>query len=183
MGAQVALSDLGRRLGIGFLAFYLAYLPGLPIPLPAWGAGLILVAGFVAAIGISTIHSLRRGSGVRPASALQGAIYGWSWLLGTLVVVLLGLRLAQLGMSDSLLLVFVPATSLMVCGLEFLAGAALWGDRMQLVMGAVLLVVAGLTLFVHAPTNLLLIAILLGGGFALCAVVTGARPDRRGTRD
>ena len=142
---------------------------------PVAAAVVALVVIFALATGFSTWHSMRRLAGVRAGSPWQGMVYGWGWMLGCLVLVALGIRLAGADLPGSVTLVVMPAVGMLICGLQFLAVAALWGDRSQLVLGAGLLVVDGASLFVPVPHHLLFVAIALGIGLAICAVLAGRR--------
>lgn len=156
---------------LGFLGLWAAARGAFPMT----AAVVALVVIFALATGFSTWHTMRRVAGVRPASQWQGMVYGWGWMLSFVILVMLGIRLGTADLPGSVTLVVMPAVGMLICGLQFLAGAALWGDRSQLVLGVGLLVVDGISLFVPVPTHLLVVAITLGVGLTICAVLAGRR--------
>lgn len=156
---------------LGFLGLWAAARGTIPMI-----AGVLaLVVIFALATAFSTWHTMRRVAGVRPASPWQGMVYGWGWMLGFVIVLALGIRLGTSDLPGSVTLVVVPAVGMLICGLQFLAAAAIWGDRSQMVLGVGLLVVDGISLFVPVPTHLLVVAITLGVGLAIAGVLAGQR--------
>lgn len=156
---------------LGFLGLWLAARGSFSMI----AAVVALVMIFALASAFSTWHTMRRSAGVRPGSPWQGMVYGWGWMLGVVVLVALGIRFGVSDLPGSVGLVVLPAVGMLICGLQFIAGAAIWGDRSQLLLGAGLLVVDGISLFVPVPTHLLVVAITLGAGLVVCALLAGRR--------
>ncbi|MGR6902297.1 hypothetical protein [Glutamicibacter sp. BSL13] len=160
---------------LGFLAFYLAFIPGAEPLLPLRLAGLvtgILVAG---AIVFSAVHSARRAQGTRGPSMIQGAVYGNCFALSFILAGLLGWRLAAAGLDAAGLASYALAAACLVIGSLAAVGALIWNDRAQLVTGGWILLVGLLSLALPSPHHLLVGA--LGGlGMMLIGVLLAARP-------
>ena len=141
-------------------------------------AGLGFAALLVAALVVTTVHLARRSTGLRGASATQGAMYGWSWMLAGLVVFALaaGLDRAEApGPVIGFVMTVVPA---LVAGVLYMAGGALWQDRNQFGLGAWILLVTVAAAFVGRPHMMLVMALAGGGGMLVVSAVEGVR--RRG---
>ncbi|GAA1449243.1 hypothetical protein [Leifsonia poae] len=140
---------------VGFLALYLAVL-GVFAPVPAGIVFGVLIVGSIVASGI--IGS-RIGRGLRGQSQFAGTVYGISWSVCSVAFALLGIGLVSQGMSGDLAGLFFPSAYALMCGTLYLAGAALWHDKVQLALGIALLVVGGLAPFLGLGPNLLVMAI------------------------
>jgi hypothetical protein len=143
---------------VGFLALYLAQFDIIaPVP-----AGIVFGVLIVGSIVASAVIGSRIGRGLRGQSQFSGAVYGISWMLCSIAFALLGIGLVSQGMSGDLAGLFFPSAYALMCGTLYLAGAALYHDRLQLVLGIALLVVGGVTPFLGLGPNLLVMAV--GGG-------------------
>lgn len=161
---------------IGFTAIYLAYVPAERPLLPLWLSALAGVAVLAAAIILSAAHSARRGSGSRGPSVMQGAVYGNAFPVAFTLMGLLGWRLHSAGVPQTVMLNYWVAVSCLIVGVLFLAGAAMWNERSQLVFGIWTLVVGFVSVALPPPHNLL--AGVLGGlGFLVLAVIQSSRPS------
>ncbi len=154
---------------LGFGAYYLAQPGGGRPVLPGWAPpatllGLSLVAIVVTARQVS--HSRR---GVTGPSRAVGAMYGWSWALGSTVNYLINWGLASHGMPARLESLLWPATTLLTVGLLYLAGGLLWQNRLMYGLGAWTLLVAMTSVAVGVPANFALIALAGGGGLLTAA--------------
>lgn len=161
---------------IGFLAFYLTLVPVDQPLIPFIAGAAIGVAALVAAIALSAIHSTRRGSGSRGPSVVQGAIYGNIFPVAFTLMGLLGWRLTSSGVSQDAMLSYWVAVPCLIIGILFLAGAAMWNDRSQLIFGAWTLLV-GLASIALTPPHNLLAGVAGGVGFLVLAAVQSARPS------
>lgn len=159
---------------VGFLALYLARFD-IFAPVPA---GIVFGALIVGSIVASGVIGSRIGRGLRGQSQFSGAVYGISWTLCSVAFALLGIGLVSQGMSGDLAGIFFPSAYALMCGTLYLAGAALFHDRLQLALGIALLALGGVAPFLGLGPNLLLMAI--GGGvvYGTGAIVT-ARSVRR----
>jgi hypothetical protein len=143
---------------VGFLALYLAQLDIIgPVP-----AGIVFGVLIVGSIVASAVIGSRIGRGLRGQSQFAGAVYGISWTLCSVAFALLGIGLISQGMPGDLAGIFFPSAYALMCGTLYLAGAALYHDRVQLVLGIALLVLGAVAPFLGLGPNLLVMAI--GGG-------------------
>ncbi len=155
---------------VGFLFLWSGYEGGNPwftLPLPV--AGVIFGALIVVSILVSAIVGTRIGRGVRGASDFQGTVYGISWSLTGIAFAALGVGLIRNGLSPELASIYFPSAYAPMAGVMYLAGAALWNERSQLVLGVLLLLIGSIAPFFGAPTNNLVMALGGGGGFLLAA--------------
>jgi len=164
----------------GFLLLWSAWPGGNPwfrVPgaVAATGFAALLIASFVA----SAIVGARINAGVRGASDFPGAVYGISWTLCAIAFAVLGSGLIVNGLSPELASLYYPSAYALMAGTLYLAGAALWREPSQLVLGVVLLVVGSVAPFVGQPENNLVLALGGGGSFLIAAAVMSVRLRRR----
>ena len=153
---------------VGFLALYLAQLGAFdPV-----AAGIVFGALIVASIVASAVIGSRIGRGVRGDSQFAGTVYGISWSVCSIAFALLGIGLIAEGMPGDLAGIYFPSAYALMCGTLYLAGAAIWHDRLQLVLGLALLLVAAVAPFLGLGPNLLLMAIAGAVVFGAGALVT-----------
>lgn len=160
---------------LGFLAVYATFIPdGDPLLPTAVGLSLGGVL-LVTAIILSATHSARRSTGSRGPSVVQGAIYGNIYPVSFTLMGLLGWRLSSAGISNETMLSYWVAATCLIVGILFLAGAAMWNERSQLVFGIWIVAVGLLSIAIAPPHNLLAGAV--GGlGFLVIAVVQSRSP-------
>ena len=173
----------GIAWGVGFLALWAGVDPDAPVTLPV-GVGATVFGVLVAAgIAVSIVLGTRMSRGMRGSARFAGMVYGWSWTGGTMGAWVIGVGLMRAGMSSDLALLFFPAVYSLVVGLLYLAAAAIWPNRPQLILGVWMIVVGSLATFAGAPLNLPIMAVAGGGGFlvgALVMAVSLRRSARRG---
>lgn len=158
---------------LGFLALWSAYPGGNPwFEIPMTIAAPVFVVLLVGSIVASGIIGSRINRGVRGGSSFSGAVYGISWSLCGIAFAGLGMGLIANGMSTELAGIFFPAAYALMCGTLYLAGAALWRDTVQLVIGVALLALGALSPFAGSPGNNLVMAVFGGGAFLAGAVAT-----------
>lgn len=162
---------------LGFLALYLAQL-GVFAPVAAGIVFGVLIAGSIVA---SAVIGSRIGRGVRGESQFAGTVYGVSWSVCSVAFALLGIGLIAQGMAGDLAGIYFPSAYALMCGTLYLAGAAVWHDRVQLTLGLALLVAGAVAPFLGLGPNLLLMAVAGGVIFGAGALVTARalRPARR----
>lgn len=156
---------------VGFTVLWSGYEGGNPwftLALPT--AGIIFGVLIVVSIVVSAVVGTRIGKGVRGASDFQGAVYGMSWTLSGFAFAAVGVGLISNGLSPELASLYFPSAYALMAGVMYLAGAALWNERSQLILGILLLLVGSIGPFFGAPTNNLVMAIGGGGGFLVAAV-------------
>lgn len=164
---------------LGFMALWLAASGTSPVRLPMAGAGLFFLGCIAGAVILTMIHIGRRVAGVRGASSVAGAMYGWSWFLGfaTLAAVMSGAYRNGLSAETGGLLWSV--LSGLVVGVLYTAGGALWQDRTQFGLGVWILLSSAAGALAGFPSVYLVMALAGGGGFLVAA---GFFALRRGVR-
>ncbi len=140
--------------------------------------GLLVTAGVVTAV-----HIARRTSGVHGDSAVQGAMYGWAWFLGFAAVFALSAALTDAGAEPLVIQTAMTIAAPIVVGVLYMAGAAMWRDRMQFALGVWILVVTIAAAFAGMPHMLAVMAIAGGGGMLVGAFVVGIHRRRRAPAD
>jgi hypothetical protein len=165
---------------VGYGALY-ASAVGRPSEGPgAWGF-VVFAACLAAAIVVTTVHIAHRTAGVRGVSAVTGAMYGWTWFWGYLVMsVLLG-ALGTAGASAEVMAIAANGMACLVAGLLYMAGGALWRDRVLYVVGAWILTCGVTATFAGIPTTYLVMAVAGGGAFLAGAVVVHVHRRRAPT--
>jgi hypothetical protein len=143
---------------------------------PVAGIGFGVLIG--AAIAASTVLGIRIGRGVQGNSSFAGAVYGISWALCGTAFGMVGVALRNNGMSYELATLYFPSAFALMAGTLYLAGAALWHQKSQLVLGIILLVTGSVSPFFGAPTNNLVMALLGGGTMLFMAVLAAVRLRR-----
>lgn len=141
-------------------------------------AGLLVTAGVVTAV-----HIARRTAGVHGDSAVQGAMYGWSWALGFAGVFTLSAALARAGAEPVVIETAMTIAAPIVVGVLYMAGAAIWQDRTQFALGAWILVVTVAAGIVGMPHMLAVMSLAGGGGMLVGAVAVAARRRRSADAD
>jgi hypothetical protein len=158
---------------VGFLMLWSAWPGGNPwFQVPGLVAGVTFGVLIAAAIAASVILGVRIGRGVKGQSTFAGAVYGSSWSISGAAFALVGVGLMQNGMSTELASLYFPSAFALMAGVLYLAGAALWRNVGQLVLGIAILVVASIAPFFGQPTNNLVMALGGGGAFLIAAIAT-----------
>jgi hypothetical protein len=155
---------------IGFGALYTV--AGSP-PVLDWSptaAGIVFVGLLVSAMVITAVHIARRTAGVHGTSAVQGAMYGWAWFLGFVAVFALPSALGRAGADDSVVQVAMTLVPPLLVGVLYMAGAAIWRDRTQFVLGVWILAATIAASFVGTPGMLAVMAFAGGGGMLVGAL-------------
>ncbi|WP_435746290.1 hypothetical protein [Microbacterium sp. PMB16] len=170
----VVLLGWGVAWLLGFGALWL--IDGLrpAFALPSVAAAVIAGALFVGAIALSAVLGIRSGRGVRrdgPA-VFSGVVYGCTWTLGVLAIVVFGWGLRANGMDVDLAGVFFAPALALFTGLMFVLGAAIWRAVPMLVLGVWLMIVAVTAPFFGHPTLHLVLAVGGGAGFLVLAAVS-----------
>ncbi|MEU8356459.1 hypothetical protein AB0C27_10665 [Nonomuraea sp. NPDC048882] len=155
----------------GFTALFLHYgLDGhsyAPIT-QMQGVGVLmagqLVAGSFAAFGIVRMNRLVRGG-----TSMKGAMYGYAWFAGMLLMTVIALRLSPLLPPEESGLLWA-GSSLMVVAVLQMAGGAVWGNWPMFFVGAWVAGVNALGVLLGAGWHALLTAVLLGGGFIVAGL-------------
>lgn len=161
--------------GVGFLAIWLTTgAPGTPGLLEPIVGVVVFAVLTVVAIALSTILGIKASSGVKGPSDFTNTVYGISWPVTMIAILIIGAALGKAGAGSDALWVFYPAAYAFVVGTLYFVGAAIWRDVGQLVLGSWLIVCGAGTALLGYPGNLLAMSVLAGGGLAVGAVVLGA---------
>lgn len=162
---------------IGFGSFHGASHGWLPI---SYGvAATIFAISIAAGIVVSAVLGIRSGSGVRGPGAFQGAVYGWSWMLGFATVFVLAARIGSLDLDYELTGMLINSIAILVVGLMYAAGAALWHDYSMLVL-AIWFTVVNIVSLIAGPSHYLLVFMTLGvAGFYVAAIAEWVRGHRQ----
>ena len=172
------LASWGGAWMLGFGAFYLASPGARWHVLPLWAAAVVLVTLSAAAVAVVISQMARRGRGVQGPSRTVGARYAWSWPLAFAGVFALNIGLSQHGLPASLAPLLWPGSSAVVAGVLYLAGGALFTDRVQYGLGAWMLAVGAGSVQAGWPANFAVLALAGGGGFLAAAAFILARGHR-----
>ena len=89
-------------------------------------AFLVFTALLVLAVAVTAWHLAVKGTGVRGASARQGAMYGWAWFLSFGVVFALGVALDRAGATGEVMSLAMTVASLLMVGALYMACGAIW---------------------------------------------------------
>ena len=131
------------------------------LPLTLGQALAIFFAALSVGVVVSAILGIRASLGIRGPSALQGAVYGWTWGLSFGVVGLLSGVIATAISAEQLRGFIINAIAILVVGIMYMVGGALFRDLSMSVMGAWFLVVDIVALLV-GPAYFLIIFLILG---------------------
>lgn len=158
--------------GLGSLWSIDGMRPGLAVPPVV--ALAIAAALIVGAIVLSAVLGARSGRGMRrdAATAFPAIVYGCTWSVGTVAIVVLGLGLLANGMDAALARIFFPTALVLFAGLMFVVGAAVWRAVPMLILGGWIVVVAAAAPFFGYPAVLLVLAVGGGFGFLVLAVLS-----------
>ncbi|MEY2848927.1 MAG: hypothetical protein RI885_1592 [Actinomycetota bacterium] len=161
---------------VGFLLLWSAWDGGNPwFRVPGVAAGIAFAALIALSIVASAVLGSRINRGVRGGSDFPGLVYGVSWSVCSVAFFGVGAGLAVNGADPALLSVYFPSAYGLMAGTLYLAGAALFSSRSQLVIGIIVLGVSAGAPFAGQPGNNLVMAVAGGGTFLVAAVVAAIR--------
>lgn len=158
-GYTVLLLVWAAAWAIGFGALWFTDGVGGAAVLPTPVGWTIFGACIVGAIVWSIITGVRSGaSGIVGRSRLQGMLYGWSWTISMMGTWLLLVALQRAGMPPSIAALLYPGAFVLMVGVLYLAGGALWRSPVQYVLGIVMIVVVIVATFAGSPLHYLVYA-------------------------
>lgn len=179
--ARVLFGAWGVAWLLGYGALWLASLPS-----PRLDGGVataFFTALLLGALTVTALHLARQAAGIRGASAVQGAMYGWSWALSFLGVTALAIAVAREGVDPVIVQLVMSVVSPLLVGALYMAGAAIWGDRTQFALGAWIALATTAAALAGMPMTLLLMSVAGGGGMLAAAAADAVRRARgRGPR-
>ncbi|ACQ82268.1 conserved hypothetical protein [Beutenbergia cavernae DSM 12333] len=154
---------------IGYLTLWVASRDdGVP---PGW-AFVVFTAALVIAIVLTAVHIARRTMGVRGASAVSGAMYGWAWSLSFVMLGVLLRTMGEHGASEELIGLMANGISCLIVGALYMAGAAIWRSWSQFALGVWIVLVGAVATLSGVPTAFLIMATAGGGGMLVGALLT-----------
>ncbi|MET8142823.1 hypothetical protein ABZU32_21170 [Sphaerisporangium sp. NPDC005288] len=168
---------------IGYGALFVRYgASGRPQgPLSLGMALTILFGTMILALVITGYAGWRQGSQVRGASQARGAMYGLSWFFGYMLV---GALCGHFGglLPEAERTLLWCCVSMLVVGLLFMAGGAVWGVRQMFAVGVWVTVVNVAGVVAGPGLHALFSAVGVGGVFIAMGVGihlrTRLRPGR-----
>lgn len=139
--------------------------------LPSFAAGVTLGALLVVAGVVSAVLGARSSRGLRGTrqSAFIGIVYGNTWWLGGIAIVVIGQALHAKGAPVSLLTVFYPSAFILFAGVMHLAAGLIWRARPLLVLGVWSIALSAVGAVLPHPTAYLVYGIAGGGALLLAA--------------
>ncbi|MFC4120238.1 hypothetical protein [Nonomuraea zeae] len=151
---------------LGFTAFFLHYgLDGRPYaPISQMQALAVLMGAQLVAGAVTSFGIVRMSRPVRGDSSARGAMYGYAWFAGMLLVAVIATRLGPLLPPAESGLVWAGA-SLMVVAILYMAGGAIWLNWPMFFVGGWVAGVDALGVLLGPGWHALLTAALLGCGF------------------
>ena len=105
----------------------------------AYGTALLIGAGILlAAVAYTAVAGIRSGSRIRGNSKFAGMAYGMSWMGGFLVVALFSIAISRLLAGTDQLVTgwLINSVAILVVGIMYMAGAAVFQDRPMFLLGA-----------------------------------------------
>jgi hypothetical protein len=165
---------------LGFGSIFLTYPTAVPIRLPGTLAAVTTAVVFAAAVVTTAVTGARAGRGVRGPSRAAAAMYGWSWALGFGALAAVNIGVTRLGLPDDAVTLLWSGSSLLLVGVLYLGGGALFQDRFQYGLGVWMLVSAAFSVFAGVPGNFAVVALAGGGGLLLAAGYFAMRHHRSG---
>lgn len=134
-----------------------------------------------AALLVSMLLGIAAGSGIRGNSAFQGAVYGWSWFLGMGLLAVLAARIGSVIDHPPTVGLIINGVAVLIVGLIFMLGGALWRDAPMVALGIWFLLVDAVALLMGPDAYLKIFMTLGVAGFYVGAIIEGLR-DRRAAR-
>jgi hypothetical protein len=160
---------------ISYAGLWLAVRGHHPYRTPAVWAFVLMGVCLAAALVVSVTTMRRASRGVAGLSATSGRLYGWSWAISFSCLYLIVGGLAHAGASQEVIGLFASAGPVLVVGIMYLVGGALWHNSTMFVVGAWLALTTGVAVMFGAVTFDLVMAIAGGGGFLLAALYESSR--------
>ncbi|HWM16134.1 MAG TPA: hypothetical protein VNP97_06045 [Microbacterium sp.] len=159
---------------LGFIGLWLidGLKPAFSLPLPiAIGVFVVLLA---AATAVSVVLPIRSGRGIRGSSsgAFTGAVYGMTWMLGSLAIVGFAQGLEFNGMDPSLANIFYPVAFALFAGIMYVLAGGIWHAPPMIVLGVWTVIVGVAAPFFGYPTHYLVLAIGGGLGFLVLGIAS-----------
>jgi len=159
---------------IGFLALWLVDGAGPTFALPAPVAIAIFVAANVVGVIVSAALGVRSNRGYRPSreDTFTGIVYGNTWSVGIIAILLMGWGLSIQGMSGEAAGHLYPALFVVFAGIMYITAGAVWQALPNVVVGVAIVAAGVASTFLPGPWHLLFLAITAGGSFFVLSAVS-----------
>lgn len=158
----------------GFAALWLidGLKPAFSIPLTL--AVTIFVVLLAIAIAVSAILGFRSGRGMRgnTGDAFQGIVYGLTWAIGAIAILVFGQGLYVNGMSRDLANIYYPVAFVIFAGIMYVISGAMWRAIPALILGLWTILVGLAAPFFGYPTHYLVLSIAGGVGLLVLAIAS-----------
>jgi len=105
-------------------------------------------------------------------------MYGWSWAIGFCALGVVNTGVTRLGLPNDAVTLLWSGSSLLLVGVLYLGGGALFQDRFQYGLGVWMLLSGAGSVFAGVPGNFAVVALAGGGGLLLAAGYFALRPPR-----
>ncbi len=168
---------------VGFGVVWLSQATGAVPEITAW---VVFAVAIVAASALSMWLSIRSGRGMRTEDGFSGAVYGITWSVGAVAILVLDEGLRVNGMTADVAAVYYPSAFVLFAGIMYLVAGAIWRAVPSIVLGGMLVVIAVVAPFFGTPGLYLFYALGGGGaflGFGLVAWIRMSGESRRFARE
>lgn len=145
---------------------------------PAVWSFVVFALAIAAAIVSTIVHVIRRTAGLQGVSARSGAMYGWSWSIGFVGIYLIASGLQRAGAGPEVMSLTWNALPVLLVGVLYLTGGALWQTTVMYALGVWFVLLAGVATVVGLP-NVYLVMALAGGGGMLVGALAAHLARRR----
>ncbi|GAA1788047.1 hypothetical protein [Nostocoides veronense] len=162
------LGAWGVALLVGLGGIWLQVRGQEPYVGPGAASGILFSVLLAAAAAVTAWRTQQATAGIAGASSWQGGLYGAGWALGFVGYFAILGAIARADAPPPAIGVFATCGPLLITGLMYLFGAALWGVRPMAALGAWLVLVASGAGFA-GPVGAVLVGAVLGGGGLLVA--------------
>lgn len=135
-------------------------------------AACLAFAGLLAAAGVlSAVLGIRSARGLRGTKqgTIVGIVYGNTWWIGGIALIVIGRSLHGFGMREELLAVFYPSAFILFSGIMCLMGGLIWHAAPMMVLGVWCIILSAAGAMLPPPSNHLAYALAGGGAFLLVA--------------
>ncbi|GII90430.1 hypothetical protein [Sinosporangium siamense] len=161
---------------VGYGLLFLRFGPGgqVLVPMPAFLPLATLGVLGAAAVVATAVTGCRGSRAVAGPSRVQGAMYGWSWALGFLVLMVLGAKVTPF-MPPEYVQLFYAAGSGAVVGLLYSVGGAVFQERYLFMLGVWIIVTDVLGILAGPGWHSLVTALASGLGMILFGLIAWRR--------
>ncbi len=141
----------------------------------------IAYAGFATCIGggmvYSVVTAIRTARGMRGASATRVMLYGYAWCFAFVPTSGFSYRLGTLPIDENQFGMLINSICMLLVGVLFMAGGAIWRDVTQYVIGAIIAAAVAVALIAGFPAYYWIMCLGIGGLLIVAALIH--RPIQR----